>query len=154
MRVAIPTFGSEVSPRFCFAREALVVELEEGRELARAVVELGDAGYPVRLQLLAERGAELLICGGFNRAFLGEAERLGVHILWNVCGAAEDAVRRLLAGSLGLRTHPDCWCRRHPISGVAQRSRSNHPGAATTPPGDPTTTGARDAGQQAGRSRL
>ena len=28
MRVAIPTFGDEVSPRFCFARDVLLVDIQ------------------------------------------------------------------------------------------------------------------------------
>ena len=112
MRVAIPTFGSEVSPRFCFARQVLVVDVENSRELARSTVPLGDTGYPDRLRVLEGCGATLLICGGFNRAFLPEAERAGIHVIWGIGGAVENAVRQLLAGKTESRGHPDCWCHR------------------------------------------
>ena len=119
MVVAIPTFGSEVSPRFCFGGEGVVVVVGGGRAASRATLVLGDSGYPHRLRLLAGRGVTLLVCGGFSRAFLGEAERAAIHVIWGVTGPVEDAVRAVLAGALG-RTghHPNCWCRARDAAGA------------------------------------
>jgi predicted Fe-Mo cluster-binding NifX family protein len=117
VRVAIPTFGSEVSPRFCFAAEVVVVEVAGAREVARATLVLGDTGYPDRLRLLASRGVTLLVCGGFDRAFLGEAERAAIHVIWGVTGPVEDAVRAIVAGE---PSHPpSCWCRARDAGSVA-----------------------------------
>jgi predicted Fe-Mo cluster-binding NifX family protein len=111
MRAAIATFGSEVSPRFCCAREVLLVEVEGGRETGRSNVTLGEACNPDRIRLLGSRGVTLLLCGGFNRQFLAEAERVGVHVFWGVEGQVEDAVRALARGEFGAPCrNPGCWC--------------------------------------------
>jgi len=112
MRVAIPTFGVEVSPRFCCAREALIVEVVGGRETARATVALGETCNPDRLHLLQGRGVSLLVCGGFNRRFLPEAEHAGIHVIWGVMGPVEEAVLELTAGHFTPpHRNPGCWCR-------------------------------------------
>ena len=118
MRIAIPTFGNEVSPRFCFAPEVLVVELEGRRELLRTALALGDATCPDRLKLLASRGVSLLVCGGFNSAYLGDAERSGIHVFWGVSGSVDDTVRDVLSGKIASAgRHPNCWC--HPQAAEA-----------------------------------
>jgi predicted Fe-Mo cluster-binding NifX family protein len=111
VRVAIPTFGQDVSPRFCYAREVVVVEMEDGREVGRSMLALGELSYPSRLQVLENRGVNLLVCGGFNGAFLPDAERTGIHVVWGVSGPVDQAVRDVLAGKIGAaRHHPNCWC--------------------------------------------
>ena len=111
MRVAIPIFGDEISPRFCFAEHVLLLDLEGRHEVARQVLPLGQSCNPDRLRLLQSRGVTLLVCGGFDRNFLPTAYSLGIHVVWGVTGALEDAVRDVVTGKL---TRPDahrnCWC--------------------------------------------
>jgi len=107
-RIGIPLFGSEVSPRFCFAEAILVVEVENGRESRRFVTPLGEPWLPGRVAQLATLGIRTLLCGGFNRAYLPTAERLGIQIIAGVSGDAEDVLAqflrgRLLPGSMRLR---------------------------------------------------
>lgn len=112
MRVAIPAFQDEVSPRFCFAPEVIVLEMEAGREVGQSRLVLRDLACPDRLRMLAGLGVSLLVCGGFDSAYLPDAERAGVHVVWGVTGSIADALRDVLAGKLGsARDHPNCWCR-------------------------------------------
>jgi hypothetical protein len=85
VRVAVPLFGEEISPRFCFARQALILDWEGDSVRRRTLVRLGCKAYPERLEILARRGATLLICGAFPLEQLDEAARLGIRV---VCGAA------------------------------------------------------------------
>ena len=111
MRVAIPTFGVQASPRFCCAREALIVDVEDRRETARATVALGETCNPDRLHFLEGRGVSLLLCGGFDRQFLPEAERAGIHVFWGLMGPVEDVVQKLAAGHFTPpHRNPGCWC--------------------------------------------
>ncbi|MBI5549327.1 MAG: NifB/NifX family molybdenum-iron cluster-binding protein [Deltaproteobacteria bacterium] len=125
VRAAIPTFGDEVSPRFCCAREVLIVDVEKGRETGRTSLALGEPCNPDRLRLLESRGVHLLICGGFNRRFLADAEQVGIHVFWGVVGTVEDAVRDLAAGRFTAPRHnPGCWChQRGAKSATAPRRR-------------------------------
>ena len=114
MRVAIPTFGDEVSPRFCFARDVLLVDIQNGRETQRTHLTLDDGSYPDRLRVLESRGVSLLVCGGFDRTFLPEAERAGVHIVWGVCGTIDLVLAQMIAAKppFNGKRNPNCWCHR------------------------------------------
>jgi len=108
---ALPTFGDEISPRFCFAQEVLLVEVQGHREASRARLGLPEGGYPSRLRALQSAGVTVLVCGGFQAAFLGEAEHLGIHVVWGASGPLAACVADLLAGRLAAPgRHPHCWC--------------------------------------------
>jgi predicted Fe-Mo cluster-binding NifX family protein len=98
--IAIPLFGSEVSPRFCFAESMLVVEVECGREARRFVTSLGAPWLPGRVAELALLGVRTLLCGGFNRAYLPTAERLGIQVITGVSGDAEKVLAAFLRGAI------------------------------------------------------
>ncbi len=113
MRVAIPVFGEEISPRFCFAEEVLLVDVEGRREIGRKVLRLGQSCNPDRLRLLENRGVGVLVCGGFDRDFLPTAQGLGLHVVWGVTGTVDAAVRDVVSGKLtGVSAHRNCWCHR------------------------------------------
>jgi predicted Fe-Mo cluster-binding NifX family protein len=120
--VAIALFGDEVSPRFCYAEKVLVVNIEEGQVTWRNVVSLGDPWLPGRMSQLSAMGVGTLLCGAFNRAYLPNAERLGIRVLTGISGNAEAAVakfrrafhvaqrakqRRGQMGELDARSSPD-----------------------------------------------
>jgi predicted Fe-Mo cluster-binding NifX family protein len=100
--LAIALFGDEVSPRFCFAENILVVCLERGREVKRQVVSLGEPWLPSRIAQLAAIGVRVLLCGAFHRAFLPSAERSGIKVITGISGKAEDALSSYLAGAIAI----------------------------------------------------
>ncbi len=98
--VGIPLFGTEVSPRFCFADTILVVEVGQGREQRRFITSLGDPWLPKRVADLATLGVRTLLCGAFNRAYLPTANRLGIQVITGISGEAEAALAAFLAGQI------------------------------------------------------
>ena len=58
-------------------------------------VELDTAPYPDRLQLLAARGAEVLVCGAFPVEQRDLAEALGIRIVCVVAGPVRAVLERL-----------------------------------------------------------
>jgi hypothetical protein len=110
--IGIPLFGTEVSPRFCFAESMLVVELEGGREIRRFVTSLGAPWLPRRVAELALLGVRTLLCGGFNRAFLPTAERLGIQVVTGVSGDAEKVLAAFLCGKILPENTRSRRCRR------------------------------------------
>ncbi len=98
--VGLPLFGNEISPRFCFAETILVVQLDRGREVRRFVMSLGEPWLPGRMAGLATLGVRTLLCGGFNRAYLPTATRLGIRVITGLAGDAEDVLARFLRGQL------------------------------------------------------
>jgi hypothetical protein len=99
-RIGIPLFGTEVSPRFCFADRLLVVEVERGRECRRFVAPLGEPWLPGRVAELASLQVRTLLCGAFNRAYLPTAERLGIRVVTGASGNAEAVLASFLRGEL------------------------------------------------------
>ncbi len=98
MRLALPLFEDDVSPRFCGADRILVVDVEEGREIGRRVVEPVPADFCDRLVLLRDLGVRELLCGGFNRCWLPLAESLGLRVRWGLWGRAETVLQHRLEG--------------------------------------------------------
>ena len=122
LRIGIPLFNDEVSPRFCFAERMLVVRLGEGgEELDRDTVGLGSTWFPDRLALLAARGIDVLVCGGFNAAFLPHAERMGIRVISGVSGPAEESLSAFREGRLS--ANPQCC--RGPGGGRGRRGRGS-----------------------------
>lgn len=107
MRVAIPTFGADISPRFCFAREMLVFEWSDGSEAVRKRVALGDLSWSERLALLNAHHVDVLLCGGFPRQFLPVAESAGIRVIVGLVGTVEDVVNAFRNGTVdALRVLP------------------------------------------------
>lgn len=100
MRVAIPTFGVDISPRFCFAREMIVVDVVGGDEVSRRHVALGDTSCPERLTILTGQHVDVLLCGGFPRHCLPMAEASGIHVVVGLVGAVEDILIAYRQGTL------------------------------------------------------
>jgi predicted Fe-Mo cluster-binding NifX family protein len=96
--IAIALFGDEVSPRFCFAENVLLVSFENARETGRSIVSLGEPWLPGRMSQLSALGVSTLLCGAFNRAYLPNAERLGIRVITGISGKAEAAVSRFRRG--------------------------------------------------------
>ena len=100
MRVALPLFGTDLSPRFCFASEVLIVTQDGrngGETQPREKLSLDGLGWPDRLERLAARHVDVLLCGGFPRVFLDRATGLGIQVQVGLGGDAErvlDAFRR------------------------------------------------------------
>lgn len=103
MVFAIPLFGDEVAPRFCFAPELLVVEVDGGEVVGRARVSMVGLPWPERLWLLESRHVELLLCGGLDRRVMPVVRGLGVRVVFGLVGDAEELIARLLRGELAGR---------------------------------------------------
>lgn len=98
MIVAVPLFGQEVAPRFGFAERYLVAEIENEQVVRADLVATEFRGWVNRLSELRGLGVEVILCGGFNRAFLPLAEGLGIHVLAGLAGDARRAVEAFSRG--------------------------------------------------------
>lgn len=100
MRVAIPTFGADISPRFCFAREMVVIDIVGGTEVGRGRVQLGDASWPERLAILTAQRVDVLLCGGFPRQYLPVAEAVGIQVVVGLAGTVEEILAAFRDGKV------------------------------------------------------
>ena len=98
MIVAVPLFGQEVAPRFGFAESFLVAEIENEQVVRADLIATEFRGWVNRLSELRNLGVEVILCGGFNRAFLPLAEDLGIHVMAGLAGDAHRAVEAFSRG--------------------------------------------------------
>lgn len=89
MRVVVPLFGSEVAPRFRFARQMLLAEIERGQIVARQRLQVDGLGWPDRIRLLERLGVSVILSGGFARFQRPMATARGIRVIWGLGGDAE-----------------------------------------------------------------
>ena len=100
MRLAIPVWQGRISPVFDVAGQLLLVELADGREIARQEQMVGETTVEERARKLAELGVETLICAGISQSLeTGLADR-GIRVVARICGNVEEVLTAFVAGRL------------------------------------------------------
>jgi predicted Fe-Mo cluster-binding NifX family protein len=100
MLVVLPVHQNRISPVLDVARQFLLVELHEGRELGRSEVRLPDEEPLSRARTLRELGPGFLICGAVSRSLEAALLASGVQVISNTCGPVDEIVAAFLAGRL------------------------------------------------------
>jgi len=151
MKIAIPTFGTRVSPRFDCAQDIAVVAVDEGRPSKR--LELPAADWPPheRIHRLLELGVDTVVCGGIDRHTTRALQSAGVTVYGWFAGEIEEALAALLNGELdaeaAMQRGGRCRCRRFigdrdagsaepvPAPGAGGRGRGGRRHGRERPPG-------------------
>lgn len=105
MRLGIPVWRGEVSPVFDVAGKLLVIDVEDGREAARRVVQLGAPDESERADHLAALGIDVLVCGMITGALEQLLTAAGVRVVSLVCGPVEQVARVIITGG---QMPPEC----------------------------------------------
>jgi len=100
MKIAIPLFGSRVSPRFGCEPEILIVDIENHQEINRQKFSTIGLGIPQRIALLSSLAIDILICGGIDIFCLRSLSSRGFQIIPGVIGEADEALNCFLSGKL------------------------------------------------------
>ena len=100
MKIAIPLFGSRVSPRFGCESDILIVDIEERKEINRREFSAMGLGIPQRISLLSSLGVDTLICGGIDIFCLRSLSGRGLQIIPGVIGEVDEALKYFLSGEL------------------------------------------------------
>ena len=99
-KVAIPTFGTRVSPRFDCARAVLVVAIDDDKPSEREEFAASNWAPHERINKLLELGVDSIICGAIDCWSAESLRSAGVTIYDWVTGEIEDALAALLRGDL------------------------------------------------------
>jgi len=100
MRVAIPLFGDQVSPRFGPGRHFMLASIEDGQIQEKQLVEAQDAAQSQLPTFLASLGVTKLICGGIQHQLQRDMECHGIDVIWGIIGPASEALCALANGTL------------------------------------------------------
>jgi len=68
-KVAIPIWDGRVSPVMDTARQLLVIELADGSEVSRTVVDIPQANISGRTGFVSDLSIDVLICGAISHQF-------------------------------------------------------------------------------------
>lgn len=96
MVVAIPIFGSEVSPRFDCAKEILLVNVEEGKIIDHKTVEIRQTNPLHRARILSVWKVQQLICGGIDDFSMRMLNGLGIQVFPWFSGEAQKVLENFL----------------------------------------------------------
>jgi len=100
MKVAIPLFGDRVSPRFAFAPEVLIAEIEGNEVNGRRRIPTGGMSPHQIVMVLAAQGAETIICAGIAPFCQNIVAARGIRLIPGIIGYAEEVLAAFIAGSL------------------------------------------------------
>lgn len=100
MKVAIPLYGSRVSPRFGYTRDFLIVELEGKKEIDRKALTM-EINHPARMaDRLANEGVSVILSGGMNPHFQEQFRLRNIAVIWGLMGDADDVLATYLDGQV------------------------------------------------------
>jgi predicted Fe-Mo cluster-binding NifX family protein len=108
MKVAIPIFGSRISPRFDFSPEIWIVEVERGELVSQEKFPMSHLNLPQRLEQISSNGVDKLICGGIDPFSRNQLGSRGIDVVQDVIGDAEIVIDLFMRG----RLRPGLCCER------------------------------------------
>jgi predicted Fe-Mo cluster-binding NifX family protein len=98
--VAIPNSKGRVSPVLDVAARLLVVQVKDGREIARQETDLPENRPDKLAGQLADLGVKVLICGAISQPLVCWLASVGVKVLPHICGDAEKVLKAYLKNML------------------------------------------------------
>jgi uncharacterized metal-binding protein/predicted Fe-Mo cluster-binding NifX family protein len=96
MRIAVPLFGSRVSPNFHHAGAVLVARVVSGQIASKKIFNTEGCTEDERIRQLEDLRVNLLICGGIDGGLREELEERGIEVVHNAAGEAEEALARMI----------------------------------------------------------
>lgn len=100
MKIAIPVFGLQVSPRCDCAQEMLFLEFENGAIVSRITASMKGMNSFQRIRTLSASGVTLLICGAIPGFFSRMIEAQGIWIMHTEVVKIDVLIEHLKRGKL------------------------------------------------------
>lgn len=100
MDIAIPVFGTRVSPRFDGAPSILLIRVTNGAVHGRATESMEDVGGWQRTRLLAGHNVDVLLCGGIRQSDYFSIVNAGIEVYPGLMGEVDEVLDAYLKGRL------------------------------------------------------
>ena len=117
MKICIPTLGNEGLDDFVsehFGRAPTFTIVDVAKNEVKIVQNTGEhfGGMGIVPEVVAEAGAEIVLCSGLGPRAISMFEQLGIEVYVGASGTVRDAIRAFQAGMLREATDADA-CRMH-----------------------------------------
>ncbi len=96
--VAIPVFGTQVSPRCDCAPEMLFIELENGVVVSRRTTAMEGMNSLQRIRTVSASGVTLLVCGVMPGFYRRMVDSLGIQVIHAEGMAIDVLIERIKRG--------------------------------------------------------
>ena len=103
MRIAVTYENGQVFQHFGRTEQFKLYDVENGLVTSSEVIGNEGVGHEALADLLKEKGADVLICGGLGNGAAEALKNAGIEVVSGAEGAADEAVRAYLAGELSSR---------------------------------------------------
>ncbi|MDP8254392.1 MAG: NifB/NifX family molybdenum-iron cluster-binding protein [Candidatus Alcyoniella australis] len=104
-RIAIPTFGTRISPRFDCASSITLVDICNNQIDDQQDLALVGLDPRERVMLLLSQGVSLVLCGGLRNCDAHALRHSGIRVIDGVVGEIDQSLNEFLLGTLVPR-HP------------------------------------------------
>jgi len=100
MKVALAMWNGRISPVFDVARQVLMLEVEDGRVIARHEEPLPGNEMQAQAGRLAALNTQVLICGGISHSMAAILAGKGIRVIPFTAGTVDEVLAAWLAGGL------------------------------------------------------
>ena len=100
MKIAVPTFGDRVSPRFDCAASFLVATVDKGEISDRRVLDATQWAPHDRINRLVALGVEAVVCGGIDRWSAESLRSVNIALYGRFAGTIQESLDALVRGEL------------------------------------------------------
>jgi predicted Fe-Mo cluster-binding NifX family protein len=100
MKIAIPLFGTRVSPNFDHAQTALLVSIEKGCIATTKELSLSPLEPLTRVAQIKSLGIDVVICGGVSSFLQNLLKEQNIRVIPWITGEAQKALELFMRGAL------------------------------------------------------
>ncbi len=100
LKIAIPLFGTRISPRFDVSPEIQIITVENGKVVRNENFPVVHLTPSQRLDQLVSSGVNKVICGGIDEFCFNQLGNKGIEVIHNVTGEAGEALHLFIKGAL------------------------------------------------------
>ena len=108
MIIAVPYEHGFVFGHFGHTKQFRLYTVEDGAVTAISLADTNGGGHGALSSFLAERGVDVVICGGIGDGAKTALSNAGIRLFGGVTGDADRAVAMFLAGKLDYDPHARC----------------------------------------------
>jgi len=110
-RVAITIWNGRVSPVMDTACRLLVLDIVDGRQVSRDIINIPQGDMSYRASFISELGIDTLICGAVSQQFNQVITALGTKTYPWCCGDVNEIVVAYSSGTFRIGNFPSPGCR-------------------------------------------